>query len=221
MGRRENALGMRGYAAAMVAGVLSLALMGCSESQAPDCGDLKVQGPWVREAPSGADVMGAYFTLVNEGDSKVVLTGVSSSQFDRAEMHETVVNDDGQASMQPMEQVAIPAGETVEFRSGGRHVMLFSPSQAYAAGDQVELILACGDQGTELPVAATVRAEQPGAPTSGDQGMDHSNMDHGSMDHGDSMNGDGMNMDKNKSDAMPQDQSETAGDANEDSASAE
>ena len=160
MGRQKNTVVTRGCAALMLAGVFSLALAGCGESQAPDCGGLKVDGPWVREAPSGADVMGAYFKLVNDGDSKVVVNGVTSSQFDRAEIHETVVNDDGQASMQPMEQVAVPAGETVEFRSGGRHVMLFSPSQAYAAGDQVELILACGEQGAELPVAATVRAER-------------------------------------------------------------
>ena len=219
MGRQKNTVVTRGCAALMLAGVFSLALAGCGESQAPDCGGLKVDGPWVREAPSGADVMGAYFKLVNDGDSKVVVNGVTSSQFDRAEIHETVVNDDGQASMQPMEQVAVPAGETVEFRSGGRHVMLFSPSQAYAAGDQVELILACGEQGAELPVAATVRTEQPGAPGGGSgQGMDHGSMDHGDMDHG-SMGEEPTS--EPDSDAMSNPDAEGAGEANEDSASAE
>lgn len=204
-----------------LATLLSLALIGCSESRAPDCGRLEVEGPWVREAAPGAGVMGAYFTLVNNGDSKVVVNGVDSSQFDRAEMHETVVNDDGQASMQPIKQVAIAAGERVEFKSGGRHVMLFSPSQTYAAGDQVELILACGTQGAELPAAATVRAEQPGAADSsaGGQGMnqgsmDHESMDQGSMDPDKPMNDDAMNNDATTT-------AESAGDANEDSASAE
>jgi hypothetical protein len=216
-------MGARGWGALLLGGTLSLALAGCSESEAPDCGGLQVNDPWVRQAPSGADVMGAYFTLVNEGENKVVLHGVSSSQFDRAEMHETVVNDDGQASMQPMQRVAVPSGETVEFRSGGRHVMLFSPSQAYAAGDQVELILACGEQGAELPVAATVRAEQPGVPGSGDAGqsMDHGSMDHGGMENGEPASGEPGNSQQNAGDAMPANGAEGAADANEDSASAE
>ena len=186
MGRQKNTVVTRGCAALMLAGVFSLALAGCGESQAPDCGGLKVDGPWVREAPSGADVMGAYFKLVNDGDSKVVVNGVTSSQFDRAEIHETVVNDDGQASMQPMERVVVPAGERVAFEPGGRHVMLFSPSQPYAAGDQVELILSCGSQDAELPAAAIVRANAPGVATDADAepGMNHEDMNHGDSDAG-------------------------------------
>ncbi|MES1924478.1 copper chaperone PCu(A)C [Salinisphaera sp. T31B1] len=163
----------------LAATLAALALTGCSESEAPDCGALTVKEPWVRVAPAGAEVMGAYFTLSNTGDAKVVVNGVTSSQFDRAEMHETVVNDNGQASMQPLEKVTVPAGESIDFKPGGRHVMLFNPTQPYAAGDQVELILACGSQNAELPVAATVRAEQPGAQNEGDtaRGMDHA-MDH-------------------------------------------
>jgi len=147
----------------LATGLLMLTLTACGQSEAPGCGGLDVSQPWVRAAPAGADVMGAYFTLANDGDTRVTVNGVASSQFERAEMHQTVVNDDGQASMQPLDEVAIAAGEKVEFKSGGRHVMLFSPSQAYKAGDQVEVILACGSQQAELPVAAVVRAGAPGA----------------------------------------------------------
>lgn len=153
----------RNRLATFAASLSLVALTACGQSEALDCGALAVDDPWVRATPAGADVMGAYFKLVNDGDDLVTLNGVSSSQFDRAEMHETVVNEDGQASMQPLEKLAVPAGETLSFKPGGRHVMLFSPSQDYAAGDQVELILSCGRQQAELPVAAVVRAEQPGA----------------------------------------------------------
>jgi len=170
----------RNVAVLMAVGVMSLGLAACSETEAPDCGALQVNDPWVRVAPQGARVMGAYFSLANDGDTRVVVNGVSSSQFDRAEMHETVVNDDGQASMQPLERVTVPAGETVDFKPGGRHVMLFTPSQAYAAGDQVELILSCGAQSAELPVAATVRAQEPGMQSQDDASMkDMKGMDHG------------------------------------------
>jgi hypothetical protein len=99
-------------------------------------------------------------------------------------------------------------GEEVAFESGGRHVMLFSPSQAYAAGDQVELILACGSDQAELPVAATVRADGPGSD------MNHGGHDMDRMDHG---NG----ADENASAPDLSDDADSAGNANEDSASAE
>lgn len=162
-----------------VAALLAMGLSACGQSEAPGCGGLQVGDPWVREAPAGMDVMGAYFTLDNGGDETVVVNGVSSTQFERAEVHETVVNDDGQASMQPMERVVVPAGERVAFEPAGRHVMLFSPSQSYAAGDQVELILACGSRDAELPAAAVVRANAPGAATDADSepGMNHDESD--------------------------------------------
>ncbi|MBS61543.1 copper chaperone PCu(A)C [Salinisphaera sp.] len=190
-----------------LAGVLSLPLAACGSSEAPDCGGLRVDEPWVRAAPQGADVMGAYFTLANDGEGKVVVNGVSSTQFDRAEMHETVVNDNGQASMQPIERVVIVPGEEVAFEAGGRHVMLFSPSQAYAAGDQVELVLACGADQAEFPVAATVRADGP------DEQMQHGGHDMGGMNHGDAAH-------DSDEPALSED-TDSAGSANEDSASAE
>lgn len=144
-----------------IAGLATILLSACGQSEAPDCGGLHVNQPWVRAAPAGADVMAAYFTLDNQGDAAVTVNGASSSQFERAEMHETVVNDDGQASMQPLDKVTIPAGDQVQFKAGGRHVMLFSPSQDYTAGDQVEVILACGSGQAELPVAAVVRSQAP------------------------------------------------------------
>ncbi|ERJ20013.1 hypothetical protein SSPSH_000877 [Salinisphaera shabanensis E1L3A] len=191
-----------------LAGVLSLPLVACGTSEAPDCGSLSAADPWVRVAPEGADVMGAYFTLSNDGDDKVIVNGVSSSQFDRAEMHETVVNEGGQASMHPIEQVVVGPGEQVAFESGGRHVMLFSPSQAYAAGDQVELILACGSDQAELPIAATVRADGPG-----------SDMSHGGHDMDGMGHGNGADEDASEPDLS--DDADSAGNANEDSASAE
>lgn len=190
-----------------LAGVLSLPLAACGSSEAPDCGGLRVDEPWVRAAPQGADVMGAYFTLANDGEDKVVVNGVSSTQFDRAEMHETVVNDNGQASMQPIERVVVAPGEEVAFEAGGRHVMLFSPSQAYAAGDQVELVLACGADQAEFPVAATVRADGP------DEQMQHGGHDMGGMNHGDAAH-------DSDEPALSED-TDSAGSANEDSASAE
>lgn len=161
-------------------GLAALALTGCGSDVAADCGGLAVDDAWVRAAAPGVEVMGAYFVLSNAGDTVVSVNAIESVQFERAEMHETIVNDHGQASMQPLERVTVGPGGRVAFEPAGKHVMLFSPSQTYAAGDQVELVLHCGQQNATLPVAAVVRARPP----AGKGMMQQENMNHDDMGHG-------------------------------------
>ncbi len=157
-------------------GLAALLLNGCARDMAVDCGALAVEDAWVRAAAPGAEVMGAYFVLTNTGDTAVTVNTIESAQFERAEMHETIVSDNGQASMQPLARVTVEPDDSVAFESGGKHVMLFSPGQTYKASDQVELILFCGERGAELPVAAMVRAQRPTG------GLEQNGMPHDSHD---------------------------------------
>lgn len=159
--------------------VLPLVLAGCGSDVAPGCGELAVSDAWVRASAPGAKVMGAYFVLANEGDTLVTVNAIKSVQFERVEMHETIINDSGQASMQPLARVTVAPDASVGFEPGGKHLMLFSPSQVYTAGDQVELILSCGKQNADLPVAAVVRAQSPAHARMNHKGMNHQGMNHG------------------------------------------
>lgn len=74
---------------------------------------------------SMASSAAGYFTLTNDGNEPVVLTGisVSSTIAKAASLHETIVNDD-MVSMRPLHQLSLDAGQTVQFQAGGKHIML-------------------------------------------------------------------------------------------------
>lgn len=165
------------------------------------CGTLAVDNAWVPAAPPSVSVMAAYFKATNTGDGAIELTAVSSPQFERAHMHQTVVDDSGTASMQPVETIKLAPGETIVFEPGGYHVMLFQPKQTLAPGDSVTLALHCGNPQASLSVVADVRKRmsmEGGMSQHGHmhhgmrQGQMHHEMDHGGMHDG---NGHGhMNM---------------------------
>lgn len=71
----------------------------------------------------GSDAAVLYLTLHNRSRDAVTIERIGSPEFARVEMHETVLQD-GVASMQPLDGLSIPAGGSVEFKMGGKHVML-------------------------------------------------------------------------------------------------
>jgi periplasmic copper chaperone A len=85
---------------------------------------LAVDGAWVRLSATPRGPAAAYFT-VHGGPTADRLMEVSSPVVIRIEMHESMKN----GSMMSMKPIAggieIPAGGTVDFKPGGRHLMLY------------------------------------------------------------------------------------------------
>lgn len=123
-------------------------LAGCQQAELAVT-DASVQLPVVSGRPGAA-----YFT-VKGGAQATSLVAVSSPVAIRAEMHE-MKQDGGMMTMAPLKDVAIPAGATVEFKSGGKHVMLFDVSPTVRSGDQVPLRLSFAD-GKTIEVKASAR----------------------------------------------------------------
>lgn len=73
--------------------------------------------------PPGAPMAAAYFEVRNAGPDAIVLRAVRSTSFDSVEMHETR-EEDGMSRMRQLDKVQIPAGSTVIFEPGGKHLML-------------------------------------------------------------------------------------------------
>ncbi len=117
--------------------VAALLLAACS----PDGPPLVVEDVVVTRPLPGSAMSAAYFRLQNRGGEAVVVTGVRSPDFARIEMHETIV-EDGISRMRPLSDVRLAPGETVEFRRGGRHLMLAGPT---AATGPVTLEFLAGD----------------------------------------------------------------------------
>ncbi len=109
-------------------------------AQCPEPG-IAVTQAWARPTRAGRQTSAAYLTLCNGGDEADALTGVSFSAAAAVELHETVVDNDGIASMSPIDEVALPAGEAANLAPGGAHIMLIGLTDTLEPGENVELLL--------------------------------------------------------------------------------
>lgn len=116
---------------------------------------------WVREAPPGAPVLAAYFTLENPGSKADKLVAVLCPDFDKIEIHATEIRA-GVARMIALDALPIPPHAMVKLAPGGQHLMLHRPRRALAAGMNIKLELRF-DSGTRLTVLAPVRRAESGA----------------------------------------------------------
>ncbi len=95
---------------------------------------LEVTDPWIREAPPGAGVLAAYMAITNRGVDSVTITAITSPDFERIELHRTLV-EDGVARMVPVGSVQIAAAERLTLEPGGMHLMLYHPKRPLRTGD--------------------------------------------------------------------------------------
>ena len=102
---------------------------------------LTVEDGWVRAVPPVSTTTAGYFTLTNEGDETVTLTGFTTDIAGAGELHTMAAQEDGTRRMQRLPDVPVPAGETVHFAPGGHHLMLFRLARPLEEGEEVELCL--------------------------------------------------------------------------------
>ena len=125
--------------------------------------EVTVDKGWVRLPAAPGRPAAAYFTL-HGGKAGAILIGVSSPDARAAEMHQSMEMN-GVSSMAPLTQVVAPAGGTVTFEPGGKHVMLFDLKPAIAPGARVRLHFAFADGKT---LDAGLPALAANAPVPGD-----------------------------------------------------
>lgn len=75
----------------------------------------------------GTHMAAGYFTLTNNSEQPIRITRVTSPQFGKVEMHETVV-EDGIARMVGLGDLTIAANSSVTFAPGSKHLMLMQPA---------------------------------------------------------------------------------------------
>ena len=128
---------------------------------------LEISEAWVREAPPTARMMAGYMTINNTGDAPVTVISISSPDFDSAEIHRTVIEEDV-ARMLPVSQLEIPANSQVKLEPGGLHLMLFDAKRPLPEGEAVNFIIHLRD---DDPLSTT-------APVVRKTGEDHSHHHH-------------------------------------------
>lgn len=128
--------------------VLALAGAACGDDDEEDTGGGATATP---AAAGGIEIMdafgraaldraSAYFTIVNNGSEDDALVAASAPVADRVELHETVTMG-AETKMQPVDKIDVPAGERVQLKPGGLHVMLMDLTRDLKEGDQYTLTL--------------------------------------------------------------------------------
>ena len=135
----------------MLAPLAAIAALSCSpaEQAAVTVTDAMITMPAVPGRPGAA-----YFTLQG-GAANIRLTGITSAQIGRIELHETMQHQ-GMHRMAAIPVVPIGRAQ-VRFEPGGKHAMLFDIRPGVAVGGSVPLTFRF-EGAPEVIVQAEVRA---------------------------------------------------------------
>jgi copper(I)-binding protein len=157
---------------------------GETTTTAPPTAEVEVTDAWARTSPAVATAGAVYMTITNTGELADVLVGaaVAPSVARTVELHETVEGqgDDsmstttamggdmttttgmggGMMTMQPVDEIPVPAGETVTLEPGGYHVMLLELAEPLEVGTTITVTLTF-EQSGPVEVTADVRDTAP------------------------------------------------------------
>lgn len=134
---------------------------------------VEVKDAWVRTAVAGQKATGAFMKITAKEGAKLV--AVSSPVAGVAEVHEMKMEGDVMKMRALTEGLDLPAGKTVELKSGGNHVMLMDLKAPLAKDSTILLTLVFKDakgvqSKVELKVPVTTVA--PGTKADGKAAMD-------------------------------------------------
>jgi periplasmic copper chaperone A len=164
-----------------LAAVLGLAALAVGTAAAPavaqdyNAGAIKIEAPWLRATPSGAQVAGAYMKLHNTGSEPDRLVGGSSPIAGAFEVHEMHMKGDVMMMRELADGLVLPPGQTVELKPGSYHIMLTDLKQPLKAGDKIKGTLQFEKAG-KVEVEYTVRgmgSQGPGGSGDHGSGMKH------------------------------------------------
>ncbi len=95
----------------------------------------------MHDGPPG-EISAAYMRIHNRGAVDITLVSAASNAAAQVAFHQTIVEDD-MARMEALDGLRIPAGETIELRPGGIHIMLMDLHNDLVPEGQLALQLSC------------------------------------------------------------------------------
>lgn len=99
-----------------------------------------------------------YFTI-RGGPEDTVLRSITSPNILRLEMHETV-EENGMSMMKPITAVAVPTRGKVEFKPGGKHVMVWGVDGGARKAGKAPFLFAFSN-GEKIEVDAVLKSLKP------------------------------------------------------------
>jgi hypothetical protein len=105
----------------------------------PAQAQVTVKDPWVRATVSQQMATGAFMQITSAQDARLV--EVKSPVAGIVEIHEMAMDKDVMKMRALPNGLDLPAGKTVELKSGGYHVMLMDLKRQMKEGDSVPMTL--------------------------------------------------------------------------------
>lgn len=137
-------------------------------------GAIRIEAPWLRATPTGAQVAGGYMKLHNAGSEPDRLVGGSTAVAGGFEVHEMQTKG-GMMTMRELSGgLELPPGQSVELKPGSYHLMLTDLKRQLKDGDKVKGTLQFEKSG-KVEVEYTVRGmgSRGGANRSSHGGVKH------------------------------------------------
>ena len=123
-------------------------------------GPIGIDDPKARPTVAGQPVGGAFMTIVNKGAADRLLSATTAAAA-TVQMHVMAMDGDVM-TMREVDAVDLPAGQKVEFKPGGFHLMLMGLKAPLKLGDKFAMTLRFEKAGE---VVVTVHVEPVSAPS--------------------------------------------------------
>lgn len=149
-------------ALAALVGGLAACSQGDGDDSAGAAAAVQVADALCRPTPNGRHSTGCYLTLTATTDDR--LMAVSSPIAGRVEIHESRMESNMMMMRQLEDGLPLPAGQAVELKPGGNHIMLMAVEQPLRTGDTVALTLTFA---SAPPLEVTAAVGQPPLTDSG------------------------------------------------------
>ena len=120
---------------------------------------VQVEAPWARPTVSGQQAGGGFVRLQAANGDRLV--GASTPAAGRVELH-TMQLDGDVMRMRRVDAIELPAGQAVELKPGGLHLMFFDLKAPLKAGESFPVTLQFGKAGPQT-VQMKVGDVQPAA----------------------------------------------------------
>jgi copper(I)-binding protein len=106
--------------------------------------ELDIREAWIKNLPPSTPVRAGYMNIHNPDQIAVSIVEIRSKAFANVEIHQTI-EQDGMMRMDPVPNLKIEAGSSVQLAPGGLHLMMMNPEQPTRPGDIIEILLVLDD----------------------------------------------------------------------------
>lgn len=117
-----------------------------------------IQNAYIKATPPGVRTTAAYFKLTNHSAKPLTVVDAQSDVARITEIHQHKMVD-GLMTMQKVDSIVVEAGQSVEFKPGGYHIMLINLNKPVTDDEVVNFVLLMAD-GDAIRVAAEVVARK-------------------------------------------------------------